>query len=241
MLKQADKLQRETLARQTYLRLRNDILRGAFEPGQKLKIDEVAQSYGTGSSPVREALNLLTSDGIVERLEQRGFRVRDASAAEFDDLLKMRCWLEERALRESIERGRSEWEEAIVLSFYRLQRMERYAADGSNLPDPQWEAQHKQFHMSLIGACTSPILYRYCNQLYDQNIRYRYITRLASDVDRNTDDEHELIMEAALGRDTDQATRRLVDHYTLTGEYLRQALFPASNAADISVDLSTSP
>ena len=56
---------------QIYDRARSDILTGVLEPGQKLKIDELRQAYGSGSSPIREALSLLTSDGLVERVDQR--------------------------------------------------------------------------------------------------------------------------------------------------------------------------
>ncbi|MGI9492376.1 MAG: GntR family transcriptional regulator, partial [Geminicoccaceae bacterium] len=61
-------------------------------------MDELRQAYGSGSSPIREALSLLTSDGLVERVDQRGFRVSLVSAETFDELLTTRCWLEERAL-----------------------------------------------------------------------------------------------------------------------------------------------
>ncbi|MGI9504370.1 MAG: GntR family transcriptional regulator, partial [Geminicoccaceae bacterium] len=96
---------------QVYGRIRADILTGVLEPGRKLKIDDLRQVYGSGSSPIREALSLLTSDRLVERVDQRGFRVALVSAEAFDELLMTRCWLEERALTESIQRGGKDWEE----------------------------------------------------------------------------------------------------------------------------------
>ena len=97
-----DESRKGTLTTQVYLQLRRDVLSGVLEPGRKLRIEELARAYGSGSSPVREALSLLASDGLVERLEQRGFKVRPVDEAEFVDILQMRCWAEERALRESI-------------------------------------------------------------------------------------------------------------------------------------------
>jgi len=65
-----------------YLRLRELILTGGLPPGKKLKIEELRNLLNTGASPVREALSLLTSDMLVERLDQRGFRAAPGAFAE---------------------------------------------------------------------------------------------------------------------------------------------------------------
>jgi DNA-binding GntR family transcriptional regulator len=234
---------KETLTTQVYLQLRRDVLGGTLAPGTKLRIEELARTYGSGSSPVREALHLLTSEGLVERLEQRGFRVRPVTEEEFLDLLRIRCWIEERALRESMEKGGGDWEEAVVLGFYRLQQVNR--TDGLAAFDSEWENRHRSFHMALLAASGSPTLSRYCEQLYDLNIRYRQIALLTSSDERAPKSEHEAIMQATLARDADVAVERLVSHYKLTADYLRKALFPSSTAKAPERDelevLQTSP
>ena len=72
----------------TYTAMRKDIIKGVLEPGLKLKIEDLSTRYNVGSSPIREALSLLTSDALVTRNDQRGFRVVEASINEFDELLK---------------------------------------------------------------------------------------------------------------------------------------------------------
>ena len=57
-----------------YNAIRRMILVGDLRPGEKLKIDALKARLDTGASPVREALSLLTSDQLVERIDQRGFR-----------------------------------------------------------------------------------------------------------------------------------------------------------------------
>ncbi len=54
------RIARETVQEHVYGALRDQLMRGGFEPGQKLKIAELAQAFGTSAMPVREALNLLT-------------------------------------------------------------------------------------------------------------------------------------------------------------------------------------
>lgn len=207
-----------------YDRLRDDIVQGRFAPGAKLKIEELRARYDSGATPVREALSLLAADGLVERLEQRGFRVAEASAREFEELLAIRCWTEERALRLSIVHGGKDWEERIVLARYRLASTSRVPPDINHAQNVDWERNHKNFHLSLVAGCGSTTLLRMCNQLYDENSRYRYIARLSAYERPDVYREHEEIAEAVLARDADLAVERIIAHYKRTGDLLRQSL-----------------
>jgi GntR family carbon starvation induced transcriptional regulator len=218
----SDATSSQSMTSKAYSRLRDDIISGVLKPGQKLKVDKLRQQYEVGSSPVREALSLLTSDHFVERMDQRGFRVASVSVAEFEELLKTRCWLEERALRKSIKNGQSGWEEQVVLAAYRLSRVPR-ADDGHNfIANAEWEKRHKHFHMTLISACGSSFLLKFCDQLYDQNIRYRQLSGKNAYPKRDVTAEHGAICDAVLARDEDLAARLLVSHYDHTGNFLKE-------------------
>ena len=65
----------------------------------------LAAEYGVGSAPVRDALSRLSAEGLVVRLEQRGFRAAETSVAEFEEVLRTRLWTEGPALREAIRAG----------------------------------------------------------------------------------------------------------------------------------------
>lgn len=211
----SDDVPRDVSATQAaYHRLRGMILRGELEPGEKLKIEALRGLLDVGASPIREALSLLTSDLLVERIDQRGFRTTPTSQSNFEEILSLRCTLEVLALRESIARATDEWEEALVLSHHRMVRTQR-AASGD------FEAQHRAFHMTLLDNCASPTLLKFCSQLYDLNIRYRYIAgRMVGYERRDISNEHEGILAAATARDADLTAERLLRHYRLTGEYL---------------------
>jgi DNA-binding GntR family transcriptional regulator len=202
--------------RATYLTLREMILTGALPAGQKLKIEQLRKLLDTGASPVREALSLLTSDMLVERIDQRGFRAAPASLANFEEILTLRCVLEDMALRQSITRATSDWEERLVLSHHRMKRL----AD-----TPDFEDAHKAFHMTLLSNGASPMLERYCSQLYDLNIRYRYLAAGGENYQRrDISAEHEQIFEATVHRDANAASAALLSHYRLTGAYLTTQL-----------------
>lgn len=197
-----------------YLALRKMILAGDLKPGAKLKIETLRKKLDTGASPIREALSLLTSDQLVERIDQRGFKTAAASKENFEEILHLRCALESMALRMSIERASNAWEESIVLAHH---RMVRAAGEHTEV----FEAHHRAFHMALLENCGSPILLRMCGQLYDLNIRYRFLANRSQNYKkRDVSREHTKILEACVERDADLASERLCDHYSKTGAFL---------------------
>ncbi|WP_197917354.1 GntR family transcriptional regulator [Thiosulfatihalobacter marinus] len=204
----------QSSTQRTYLTLRNEIITGRLAPGERLKVETLKENYGTGASPIREALSLLTSDQLVERLDQRGFRVADTSRQQFQEILNLRCTLEDMALRQSIDKGGQQWEEQLVLVHHYMGRTDRADLE-------LFEERHKSFHMALLSACDSPILMRFCGQLYDLNVRYRFLAgRSKTYSRRNVEDEHQAILDAAVSRDIEQASALLMDHYRSTGAFL---------------------
>lgn len=197
-----------------YLTLRRMIVLGDLKPGEKLKIEVLRNLLDTGASPIREALSLLTSDQLVERIDKRGFRTASASEDNFQEILKLRCSLEDMALRQSIANASKAWEESLVLTHHRMVRESRENVE-------TFEDRHKAFHMALLSGCASPILLRFCDQLYDLNIRYRYLAnRSLGYKKRNVTHEHERIMHAAINGDADLASEHLLHHYRQTGAFL---------------------
>ena len=76
-----------TLATMVHRQLREDILAGHLAPDTRLRVQAVAERYNAGTSPVREALNRLLSEGLVEQRDQRGFLVAPVSVEDLRELL----------------------------------------------------------------------------------------------------------------------------------------------------------
>jgi DNA-binding GntR family transcriptional regulator len=206
--------EKTTAATLVYEKLRQDILKGDFKPGQRLHIELVAGRYGVGTNPVREALNRLSSDRLVDRKDQRGFFVPPISVADLRELVKTRCWLEAKAVEESIANRDAEWEENLVLACHRLSRTPWAFPDQSS--NPEWEQRHREFHLALIANCGSRWLIGFCEELMYQAERYRYIAVTATYPMRIVNDEHRGILEAAIEGDAVLTVKRLIDHYQLT-------------------------
>lgn len=212
-----------TLASTAYERLRADILTGRLRPGEKLRVAHLRDVYDVGNSPLREALNRLSMDGLVDRFDQRGFRVAPISRQELEELVRTRCWLEGLALREAIINRTDAWEEGIVLAFHRLSKVPRSTRTDMYKTNPKWERLHRDFHQALIANCGSSLLRQFCVQLADKADRYRQLAVATSYPKRNEKDEHRMIMEAAIEGRIDDAEAALLAHLRKTADIILES------------------
>ena len=216
-------------------RLREDLLSGVYRPGAKLKVESLRSEYGYSSSPLREALNRLTQEGLVVADQRRGFRVAPMSDEDFADLTRLRLILDLKALEESIRFGDDEWEVASVSAFYRLQKVEARMPDGPLALNAEWSARHKDFHMALLSATPSSRLRLMCSNLFDQAERYRRFSAAYRTDPRSKSGEHEAILNAAVARDGKEAARLLSGHISRTQESVSKIL-----RQDLAAELTAS-
>ena len=99
-----------TLIETAYANLRNEIVDGTFEPGAKLRTEELRGRYDVSGSTIREALTRLMGEALVTTEGQRGFRVAPATVEDFRDLTEVRKLIEIEALRQAIAVGGEAWE-----------------------------------------------------------------------------------------------------------------------------------
>lgn len=209
-----------TLATTIYVRLKADILTTRLEPGRKLQSRFLMEQYNVGQTPLREALNRLTTEEFVVGMEQRGFYVKEVSKEELQELTKTRCWVEGLALRESMQNATQGWEEALLVAHHRLDRTPRSLHPDRFEDNPDWERVHRAFHATLIGLCGSRPLLSFCEQLAERLYRYRMMSIAKAYPARKVGAEHGDIFRAVMARDSEQAVRLLQQHYQRTADVI---------------------
>lgn len=208
-----------------YGTLKRDIIGGARRPGERLRISMLSDIYGFGPSPLREALQRLSSDGLVVVTERRGFQVAELSASEFLDINFARIEVEALTLRLSIEHGDDDWEATLVASAYQLERADQRLAENAESFD-NWERLNAKFHRDLIAACPSRTLVGLCDYLNDHVERYRRASVAKTGAGRDIGKEHRDIAAAAIARNADIAARLLRDHFQRTADGFSIGLAP---------------
>ena len=174
--------------------------------------------------PTREALSRLSAEGLVARSDQRGFSVAPLKWDELPILTRNRVQLEGLALRESIEQRDPAWEDALVLLVHKLARTPRSLSRDHYVPNPAWEALHRDFHRTLLARCPSRWLRAFCDSLADEAYRFRQLAANQAFGSRDVHAEHVAIFEAAIDGRADAALQLLEQHYTRTSALVaRQA------------------
>jgi DNA-binding GntR family transcriptional regulator len=212
------------LSEQALLRLRRGVLTCELMPGRKLKIEELQGAYGFSSSPLREALNRLSQEGLVIANVRRGFQVAPISRADLADITHMRLLLDIPALQASISMGDDAWEAAVVAAFHRLEKVESRLGEGPAILDDEWTALHREFHLALIAACPSDRHRANCATLFDQSERFRRYSARHRVIPRNKSRDHARLLDAALKRDVGTASTLLTAHIKQTLKNVDAAL-----------------
>lgn len=219
----------ETLTEAAYGSLRRDIIRGLRSPGERLRIERLKQIYEVGPTPLREALQRLSADGLVLALGNRGFSVAPLDITEFEDLNIARTAVEKEALRLSLARGCDDWEAGVVSAAYRMRKADAALASSAEQTLGQWEATNEAFHHAMVAACGSNWLLRIRKSLHDQCERYRRASVDLRRAERDLMSEHHAIAEAVLARDTEAACALTAAHYATTAADLAES-FAAAEA-----------
>lgn len=192
-------------------RLRSAILNGDIPPSARLRLDELRHTYQVSLSPVREALLRLAGENLVVGEAQRGFSVADTSVENLEEVMTLRRLIEPYALGMAMQRGSVEWEEKLVGVFHRLNRLEDL--EGAALED--WEAAHREFHLTMLRACGMPMVLEFCERLYDLADRYRRLYLKKHPPQRNVKREHADILDKVIARDP-KACELLTQHIERT-------------------------
>src|SRR5579863_4524650 len=146
------RIERETVQERVYAVLRDQLMRGGFEPGQKLKIAELASALGTSAMPVRDALNRLAAERAVESLPNRGVRVPALSKDSLQDLMEARFAVEGLA----VERASRKMHAAAIATLRGFVDAQS-RTDDAHVSEESAE-QNRAFHFTIYRSAESNVL-----------------------------------------------------------------------------------
>ena len=198
--------------------MRSDIVAGEFRPGSKLRFAMLTGRYESSASVIREGLARLVEQGLVLSEPQQGYRVAPVSIRDLKDLTLARCAVESQTLRLSLEHGDLAWESSLVAAIHAL---ERTPVGSRPSPGDPWPVVHRRFHEILLEGCPSQRLINTALGLRDAGELYRRWSVPADDNgNRDLNQEHRAIADAAINRDAESACSLLEEHLNLTARLL---------------------
>lgn len=192
--------------------LHQQIVAGKYAPGDWLRQEDIASQLGVSQTPVREALDLLVSVGLAERMPYKGVRVPEPDPGEIADAYVMRLLLESTAARLAAHNHSAEQLASLKAVLEQTRRL-------VTLEDMSTLRQlNKRFHLAIAEASGNFLLgklYQMTSNLFPDWRLYEYMFRHPELLDTSLSreyNEHQAIVEAVADADADLAARRSLEH-----------------------------
>lgn len=183
--------------------LRTEILSGSLSPGSRLVQEDLADRLGVSRIPVREALQLLASEGLVSHVPNRGYFVTELSISDLQEVYRLRQLLEAEAIRQAVP----------ALSDADVAGLRHYAAAVDEAADLEAiTAANRRFHFALFDAAGMPRLTRLLHQLWDSSDIYRSLYFQQGANRQRVRGEHAEMLEAIERRDAEETIRLHDEH-----------------------------
>jgi DNA-binding GntR family transcriptional regulator len=196
-----------TLKNQIYTELRRSIIVGHRLPGEKIDIRQIAWHYGTSITPIREALQMLSQEGLVTIRPHSGYLVTQLTLKQLRDLFDLREILELASVERAAKRITPEQLEALegVSAGYTGDDDESYA---------RYTAENRRFHTSIAEATGNKEMAEMLGNLHDRLARFMVLRHAGETMQHS----HARIIEALRTHDVVAARQAMLEELAETRE-----------------------
>jgi DNA-binding GntR family transcriptional regulator len=211
-----------TLAEQAYVRLREEIIRGELPPRALVREEDVAERFGVGRTPVREALQRLRHDGYLTILPRRGTLVSEISITDLAAIYEIRARLESWAARLAAERAREDDRRQAAKLITELR---------AHLGRDDYEsllATDRRIHRFVYSCSKNSFLAETLDHYHNLSLRILHVTmRRYPSLTPRLDEvvqEQQQVLDAICRGDGDTAERIATEHIRGFERHIRQVI-----------------
>ncbi len=204
------RIQRRTLHEEVLERLRDMIIEGRLEPGQRINEGAVGAQLGVSRTPLREAIKTLASEGLVEMQPAKGAVVRRFSVRDLREILEVIESLEQLGGRMACAQATDEQIEALLALHARM--MELYAQRNRL----EYFKLNQAIHSAIVAASGNRVLMEMHETLQARIKRLRFVGNEGPAKWAGAVAEHEEMMAALKRRDGDALADAIGRHMDQT-------------------------
>ncbi|MBZ9746158.1 GntR family transcriptional regulator [Mesorhizobium sp. CO1-1-7] len=184
------KLEHQTLNDRAYGALKQELISGGFSPGQTLVIRKLAETFGISTTPIREALQRLVAERLLEMQNNRSIIVPMLSAPAFAELTRIRIAVEglagEMATSRMTESGLADIQAALGDMQRAIEAQDATA----------YLALNEAFHFAIYEHAGAPILLNMIRDLWGRVGPYLKLLMRADRYIPQSNDAHRGIVAA---------------------------------------------
>ncbi|MCS7460077.1 GntR family transcriptional regulator [Paenibacillus doosanensis] len=185
-------------------KLREDILSGVFKPGVRLRIIDLSTRYGVSQMPIREALQQLQGEGLVNLLPQKGASVREVDEKFVSDMYDVRMAIETMLVRNGVPYMSDH-------DYMKLVEIEEQYEQAVEEGDVSLSLKlNESFHKIINGLAQNDEAMRVIDRHWGliDSLRHKYGSSRVKDVVN----DHRLLLHALKNRDAEAAAAITSDH-----------------------------
>jgi DNA-binding GntR family transcriptional regulator len=183
-----------------YKELRRSIILGHCNPGSRLIVKEIADEYQTSITPVRDALQMLSQDGLVTIKPRSGYFVSSLTLKQLRDLLDLRRILELAAIEKAVHRITPEQIEML------RNVHDGYSGEDDSFYD-RYTEENRKFHFLIAVASGNMALAEAVGKIHDRLARFMVMQRFG----KRQIQMHNQIIEALEEHDLEKARKAMLD------------------------------
>ncbi|MBW1997771.1 MAG: GntR family transcriptional regulator [Deltaproteobacteria bacterium] len=206
------------LQEKLYREIQRALLDLEIRPGERIKIEELAQKLGVSRTPVREVFQRLKSEGLVRLVPRVGPIASEMSEKEVHDLFAVRMSLESLAVKQAMEKTNDR-------SLKRLQHIldltKKEVASGDAR---KVRALNVKFHKSLYERCGNPVLIGYLDDIFVKLQRYLNLLPEEDAIRLSATRHHEHIVMCLQMKDERRIQEAVMEHLEFSETHLMELL-----------------
>jgi DNA-binding GntR family transcriptional regulator len=199
-----------------YKKMRRSIIMGHRESAERLNIEAIAQEYNTSVTPVRDALQMLSHEGLVVIKPRSGYFVATITLKQLRDLLDVRRILE----LSGVERA------ALRITPEQIEELQAVHAGYTGDDDESYDRytdENRKFHYLLAKASGNNELADLVGKLHDQLARFMVMRRAG----KTMESTHKRILDAVIAHDSEAARQALLDDIDRAHEAILDTIMEA--------------
>ena len=212
----------QSLAGQVYEIIKKDIITCTFKPGQQIAQQQLADRYSVGVTPVREALQKLTREGLIQPIPRFGYLVTPITVADVAEVFELRTILETAAARLAALRATPEQLEhlsELASSTYIFKVRDSYS---------DFLVHNREFHVAVALASGNRRLVASVAQVMDEMTRMFHLGLDVKDSAGEMRDEHQELVEMLRRKDSVRAEQVVLAQILRSQGRIFEALRPGS-------------
>jgi DNA-binding GntR family transcriptional regulator len=185
-----------TLSASIVATLKERIITWQYPPEHRLTEEALCREFGVSRSPVREALRVLSTNGFIRRMANRGYAVRQVNLKEIEELYDVRCALELYAIEALAQRGAPSKAISSLREAWKAVRRDPGKYKGEELAELD-----TTFHETLAALIANDTLLQQLRAINERIFVFRMIDFDTAHRIENTCDQHFEILARIAAKD----------------------------------------